>query len=350
MRHTPFAPCGGESKNLGLARVQRGLSLRFCQRGVSSPTLATFFSSHWNLLCDLMPSSFDEGKRLQPPWGTHRPGALATLAILASRHTVLGRGPLKRALFRLFKATHRGPVDLRVDGRPMRLHPARNVSERKTLLRPDRHDPVEKSLLRRAISSPDAIFLDIGANAGLYSLEAAVAARTGSQIIAVEPNLDLISRLRFNETLARSVGLIAPSTVIETYPVAISDQNGRAFLGHAEMEGSRCLSLRSGHLVQTKTLTSLTHELGIERITALKIDVEGYEDRVLVPFLMTAADAMLPSLVIMEHGCRHLWSTDCLSVCEGKGYRVIARTRNNTILTLQSANPGWKDFYGRING
>lgn len=270
----------------------------------------------------------------QPPWGAYRPGALASLAILASRHTPLGRGSGRRALFKLLEATHQGPVDVRVNGCPMRLYPTKNVFERKALLRPDRHDPVEKSMLRRAMSKLASIFVDIGANAGIYSLEAAIAAGEGSRIIAVEPNTELIARLKFNEQLARSEGLIAPTTSIEIYSGAISDRDGESFLAEAGEEGSRYLSDHAGIPVPTKTLLSLAGDFGLERITALKIDIEGHEDRALVPFFAAADDKLLPNLIIMEHGSSHLWQTDCVSVCEARGYRVSTRTRNNVILTL----------------
>jgi uncharacterized protein (UPF0218 family) len=46
-------------------------------------------------------------------------------------------------------------------------------------------------------------------------------------------------------------------------------------------------------------LLAALSELGADRIDALKIDIEGSEDLALTPFLNSAPDSLLPSLLII---------------------------------------------------
>lgn len=274
-----------------------------------------------------------------PAWGAYNPGLIARVVILASRHTPLGRGSLRRLLYRMFEHFHIGPVDTLLNGVPVRLHPARNVCERKALMRPDRRDVKEHLAVREIMAKGGAVFLDIGANAGLFSLDAAVHAGVGGRIVAVEPNAKLIARLRFNEMLAREAGRIAPTTIIETCAVAVSDRDGDAYLSGEDDEGSRSLSdSATGRRVPTRTLVGLLGEHGIRRIDVLKIDIEGHEDRVLMPFLAAAPAGLLPCVLIMEHVNCERWSGDCLAACHKRGYRVRLKTRSNTILGLAAKN------------
>jgi hypothetical protein len=75
-------------------------------------------------------------------------------------------------------------------------------------------------------------------------------------------------------------------------------------------------------------LISVLREAGIESIDVLKIDVEGAEDVVLVPFLHDAPRALLPELVLIED-TRGFWQTDVFALLERHGYTVVARNRQN---------------------
>ena len=80
--------------------------------------------------------------------------------------------------------------------------------------------------------------------------------------------------------------------------------------------------------VPCKPLVSVLREAGIASIDALKIDVEGAEDIVLVPFLRDAPRELLPELVLIED-TRGFWQTDVFALLEQHGYTVVARNRQN---------------------
>jgi hypothetical protein len=83
--------------------------------------------------------------------------------------------------------------------------------------------------------------------------------------------------------------------------------------------------------VPCRTLESVLNEAGFDRVDALKIDIEGAEDTVLVPFFATAPARLWPSLILLEmSGDR--WKSDCVALCVDHGYRITHRTRLNVIL------------------
>jgi FkbM family methyltransferase len=270
-------------------------------------------------------------------WGKERPRGLAALAIGLSRNTPFGRGGSRRMLSRWLRELHPGPVDTHLWGVPVRLHPHNNVSERKALLRPDLMDPLEHQLVTRIAAAGPVVFLDIGANAGLYSLHAALSARPGSFIVAVEPRPDLLARLAFNLALARRAGAVAEDVTLRLVPVAMSDRDGEATLSDGGGEGGRRLvAAGPGMRVPVKPLAGLVGELGLDRIDVLKIDVEGHEDRVLPPFLQASPEALWPTTIVIEHLARSRWAVDCIDECIRRRYTVAARSRNNTVLQAAS--------------
>jgi hypothetical protein len=52
----------------------------------------------------------------------------------------------------------------------------------------------------------------------------------------------------------------------------------------------------------------------------------------LLPYLAEVSPDRWPQSIIIEHVYRDRWSTDCIALCEGRGYRVSATTNNNTLL------------------
>ena len=65
---------------------------------------------------------------------------------------------------------------------------------------------------------------------------------------------------------------------------------------------------------------------------ALKIDVEGFEDRVLTGFFTQAPESLWPRAVVIEHLSRDEWQDDCIADMQSRGYSQAGRTRSNTLL------------------
>ena len=93
--------------------------------------------------------------------------------------------------------------------------------------------------------------------------------------------------------------------------------------GTAGAEAIRVPSLR---------LQRILDEAGVTKVDALKIDIEGFEDRVLIPFFKQAPQTLWPRAVVIEHLSRDEWQQDCIADMISRGYREAGKTRSNTFL------------------
>ena len=274
---------------------------------------------------------------LQPPpaWGAHKPGVAASAVLWMSRNSIFGRGLLRKTTAAAFNALHSGPVDVALWGSNVRLYPDNNVVERKALLRPDHFDALEREHLQRVMSKADAVFVDVGGNAGLYSLDAALHAGDGATIVMIEPDTELIARFEFNLNESRLGGRLNSTIKVVTEAAAISDRDGSGVLSATGDEGSRSLvagRTASGLTVALRTLVSVVSDARVDHIDIMKIDVEGHEDKVLPPFLRAAPPALWPRHIIIEHLQRPQWQADCIADALARGYEIVKTTRNNTFL------------------
>jgi hypothetical protein len=62
----------------------------------------------------------------------------------------------------------------------------------------------------------------------------------------------------------------------------------------------------------------------------LKIDVEGFEDVVLAPFLMAAKGDMITKRIVIERAAAGDYP-GCTAAIEKLGYQLTGRTRSNSL-------------------
>jgi hypothetical protein len=82
----------------------------------------------------------------------------------------------------------------------------------------------------------------------------------------------------------------------------------------------------------TKTLIDLLAELGIDRIGAIKIDIEGREAEALGPFFREARKSLWPRRIVIEHLTEAEWGADLFKQLAEAGYQETGRTRQNSLL------------------
>lgn len=87
--------------------------------------------------------------------------------------------------------------------------------------------------------------------------------------------------------------------------------------------------------IRIQPLADIVRESGLERINTLKADIEGFEDKALLPYLEAVGDELRPSRIVIEHLGRRLWKTDCFPVFERLGYNLVGRTRGNSLFARQ---------------
>jgi len=216
----------------------------------------------------------------------------------------------------------------------IRLRVARrgNVSDRKFLFMPQFVDRFERDLLRQR-ATQGGYFLDIGANAGVYSLTLAkrYAELGGGRVFAFEPNPGMAARLRANASFNDFCGLI------EVEPVALADRDGKmrltldtSNLGQSSLTDDVGTN---GIEVETRTLAGFLAERDLGQADGLKIDVEGAEDKVLGRFIRDAGQHLLPRCIVIENS-EDSWSEDLYALFASRGYRLLRRTRMNSVFEL----------------
>jgi FkbM family methyltransferase len=217
----------------------------------------------------------------------------------------------------------------------MRLHPRDNGCEKNLLFTPQMYEPPEREELAREISRVGArpfVFVDVGANVGLFSLYVAAIA-PAARTLAIEPEPGNFARLAFN--IAAN-----PGVPITPLALALGDAEGTAqiVLNARDRGGTRLAAGGTpdrGVAVRCRPLLAVVTEAGLTSIDALKIDVEGAEDTVLVPFFRDAPPSLWPRLIVIEDSSGE-WSTDLFALLEAKGYAVSSRSRQNVMLRLDS--------------
>ena len=143
------------------------------------------------------------------------------------------------------------------------------------------YEPFTRMVIEALTRSRD-IFIDVGANAGFFSLVAAKL-NPGLQAIAFEPNPKMFALLSQNKELNPLSNLIAE-------PLALSNVETEAtlFFNRSDMSASlvpdfqNCFNPTTGSVtVKTTTLDAYVERNGLEGSMVLKVDVEGHEREVL---------------------------------------------------------------------
>jgi FkbM family methyltransferase len=242
-----------------------------------------------------------------------------------ARRTPLGRGKAGRLVRGLLLRLGSGEIDLDAFGARARLHLDDNPCEWKTALN-RRYNEEERRFLSDGLR-PGGSFVDVGANVGLYSLAMAAAHGPSVRILAIEPHPIARRRLEFN--LAAN-----GFTHVAVASVACGAGEGELRLRTDTVNlGASRIGVGGDVAVRVRPLLAVVEEAGLERIDALKIDVEGYEDRVLLPFLAAAPRSLWPRRIVIEHA--HAGPDGgCVARLGAAGYAVQGKTRSNSLMQL----------------
>jgi FkbM family methyltransferase len=146
----------------------------------------------------------------------------------------------------------------------------------------------------------DAVFLDIGANIGFYSLSAA---KHGAKVYAIEPNAQAYSQLKNNIQLN-------PDLNIQAFNFACADRDGEVSFtvavdaAYSSMHDTAYdwqdwkIQKSEQVTVPAKKVDTLIDELAIDTIDYCKIDVEGGELSVLKGAVNTLSQNKIKALQI----------------------------------------------------
>ncbi|MDJ0931084.1 FkbM family methyltransferase [Breoghania sp.] len=201
------------------------------------------------------------------------------------------RAKLRRTAGGFISRMFPGPFDAEVDGLKFRLYPGENYDDRKILAHA-RLPEQSEHVLFGGLLRPGTVFVDIGANVGTYAL---FAARRGARVLAIEVALATAEKLTFN-IAANGAGDGASTGnglgAIDVAHTAVGEEPGQLTLwfsgtdcGFVTFAGEFAdgqAGIWTATEVPVRPLADVLHEAGIVRPDVMKIDVEGFEDRVLM--------------------------------------------------------------------
>ena len=268
-------------------------------------------------------------------FGRYSPGPVRR-RFHASMNRLYKAGWLGRRIFgrlrwleRLSSSRTREIVDIERFGLRWRVYRRGNVADSRLLLRPDAFEPAEiKSIMD--LAGPGFTFVDIGANCGFYALRIARAAGGTGRIVAIEPHPGVRRRLAFNAS-------INSASDIRILGCAVGDRSGKAGLLEGERNlGETRVSDRGPIDIEIRTLMDIAAAEKLERIDAIKVDVEGFEDRVLDPFFCDAPESLLPRIVVAESSWSGDWETDWLARAADRGYRERTHAGKGNIILIRT--------------
>jgi FkbM family methyltransferase len=194
-------------------------------------------------------------------------------------------------------------------------------------------DPTLLKLAAEVVKPGDTVW-DIGANMGLFSFAAAVAAGQEGHVLAVEPDTELARLLR------RSAAAGAGRAPVEVLPAAVSDdlsvarfhvaRRNRATSHLAGFGSAMAGGVRATQLVPTVTLDWLAARFPVPDV--LKIDVEGAE----LAVLSGGAGVLARSPVVICEVCAQ--NTGAVTaILAGHGYTLYDGERRGDRVPVDAA-------------
>lgn len=165
--------------------------------------------------------------------------------------------------------------------------------------------------LLKSILKPDDVFIDVGANVGVFTLMAAKRLVDG-QIHAFEPFKTNLNRLRANLSLNQFRNVVVNATALsnissnrDLFISAVNASGGIRNTGLASFYvGKQEISHSKKVSVSTITLDEYVQRSGLEKLDVIKIDVEGAEMDVLEGGLESLRK--FRPIILMEVNERHL--------------------------------------------
>lgn len=157
------------------------------------------------------------------------------------------------------------------------------------------HEPRSTATVKRMVR-PTAIALDIGANCGYYTLMLAKLVGNDGIVVAFEPTQWALGRLHENINLNGFSNIVVEK-------IALSDTSENRLISSDEMafRASWTLDRRSSHhgteRVTFERLDDYLKRSGLARVDFMKIDVDGYELRV-IRGAKAVIEQFKPSLLI----------------------------------------------------
>lgn len=210
------------------------------------------------------------------------------------------------------KKTLRRPWTLSVfDGAKVRCYPDSTIAQH-VIQRSEFHDWGTAKVITEFLR-PGDLFVDVGANIGLYTLAAAA---KKARVVAVEPSAKNRSRLEENIALNGFADVCVKACAVgeESGELPFCDADARA---HVEVGGQ-------GPTVPIRTLDELLPD---GEVSLLKVDVEGFELAVFRGAAKAMRDGRLPVMLFEVNQLNERYGVTDATIydyLQGHGYKVAS--------------------------
>ena len=183
----------------------------------------------------------------------------------------------------------------------------------------------------------NSVFVDIGSNMGLYTQNIAfmINEKKKIKIISIDANPINIFRLRENLKLLR-YKIPNIFSFVKIKNCAVGNRNTKLKLNFSNGLANGFISKdKKGTSVNCRKLIDIVNQEKLNFITSLKIDIEGFEDKVLITYLKNCKKKLFPKNIILEHSSKELWNDDLIKFLFENGYKNIFENKSNLILSLK---------------
>ncbi|WP_199141784.1 FkbM family methyltransferase [Pedobacter sp. ASV12] len=160
------------------------------------------------------------------------------------------------------------------------------------------YEPISLQLALRLLNTkPNAVFIDVGANMGLYTINAG--AIDGLKIYAIEPVAKNFVKLQANYALNSN-----QNSTAWLINLGLSDTNELAYISNPVESNEGTYRVEdseqsNAQLIALTTLDELVTHFKIDRIDLLKMDVEGFEGKIIAGF--KSIGKVKPQNILMEY-------------------------------------------------
>ncbi len=267
---------------------------------------------------------------------------IVKIILFFGQNTILGRGKLRRALVYLINLfipsgnQFKARFTCYVKNVPFKFY---NDDLTGIKFYFGRNEVREIEFIKK--NSPhNSVFIDIGANMGLYTQNIANlnSKNRRVKIIAIEPNPINCNRLKENIMLLKyKIKDINKLVKIKRCAVGNINKKGILNFSNGLANGYISNNKKDDHsiFIDCKKLYDIVNEENLSYITNLKIDIEGYEDKALIPFFHKAKKTLFPKNILIEHSGKQFWKSDLIKFLFKLGYKKVFKNKSNLALTLR---------------
>lgn len=203
----------------------------------------------------------------------------------------------------------------------MKLDP-NECTDSAVLFYPQLSDYKELESLSRLIKPTDTL-VDLGSNIGFYSLALSKMVPDG-EVYAIEADPYNFSRLTENLSLNPDIENIKPLNIgisdkREVLTLGINDEGNRG--GNSFLKKNSPVTVD----VQCDSLNQVLNDNGVSNIGFLKIDIEGFEYKVLHHYFKNSSSDLYPRLILAEHNksIKEVNLNELIDLFKNNGYRII---------------------------